>query len=225
MARWIAIVVLIAMCAAPAPSRAQGGQKLQKSPLSGELEGLDPAARVAYLEYLLLTRSADPEVFFQLGVAFQDEAKPDSAIYYYTKATELAPTLSKAYVNMGVVLDDQRKHADALAAFEKGAEVNPGDLLAHSHAAYMLFEEGDYDKGWSHLSKALEIDSLNAQPHFYLAIFFWECGMYREALNEWEKVTKLAPDSYLAKKAEENINVLQEALTAPAGRGGKIEKQ
>ena len=125
---------------------------------------------------------------------------------------------------MGVVLDDERKPSEALAAFEKGAAVNPSDLLAHSHAAYMLLQLGEYDKAWSHLSKALEADSLDPQPHFYLAIFFWECGIYREALIEWETVVRLAPDSYLAKRAEENITVLQQALTAPEGRKGKIDE-
>jgi tetratricopeptide (TPR) repeat protein len=222
MARWLAVATLIVMCAAPAPCGAQTGQK--QPSLSSALEGLDPTARIAYLKYLLPSRPKDAEIYFQLGVAFQDESQPDSAVFYYRKAIAVDPKLSKAYVNMGVVLDDDRKNVEALAAFEQGAAANPKDVLAQSHAAYMLYQMGDYDKAWDHLSKALEADSLNPQPHFYLAIFFYESGIYREALNEWETVVRLAPDSFLAKKAEENITMLQEALTGSGRREGEIEK-
>ncbi len=226
MARWLVVAALLAMCAVPAPSAAQAGQKEpEKGSLAADLEGLDPAARIAYLQYLLLSRPKDPEIYFQLGVAFQDESKPDSAISYYRKATRIDPKLSKAYVNLGVILDDQHKSAEALAAFEEGAAANPGDVLANSHAAFMLFALGDYEKAWSRLSKALEADSLGAQPHFYLAIFFYECGIYREALREWETVARVAPDSYLAKKAEENIDILQQALTGSPRRGAEIEEE
>lgn len=186
-------------------------------PIGKAIEGLAPAPRIAYLEYLLGKGSDDPEVYFQLGLAFYDAEKPDSALFYYAKAAAHDPKLSKAYVNMGVILDDQHREREAVQAFEKAIEVNPRDLLAHSHLAYLLFDTGEYDGAWEHLSKAIAIDSLDPQPHFYLAIFFWESGIFRESLVEFEKVVSLAPASYLAKKAEENITVLQESLPGPAG--------
>jgi tetratricopeptide (TPR) repeat protein len=180
--------------------------------LSKELEGLAPEPRIAYLRYLLETRRDDPEVYFQLGVAFQEEDKGDSALHYYEKSVELDRRNSKAYVNMGVVLDAEHKPQDALQMFEQAIRVNPRDLLAQAHAASVLFDLADYESAWAHLSKALAIDSLDPQPHFDLAIFFWESGMYRESLVEWEKVVSLAPGSYLARKAEENINLIEQAI-------------
>lgn len=196
----------------------QGQRTGVQSELAKELEGLAPGPRIEYLRFLSVSRPADPEVFFQLGVAFHEDGKGDSALVYYRKATQLDPGLSKAYVNMGVLLDDMAKPGEAIAMFEKAVSINPNDFLAHAHAGYMLFEEGSHEEGYSHLAKALAIDSLDAQPHFYLAIFFWESGMYREALTEWETVVRLAPGSYLAAKAEENITILQQALTGSVDR-------
>ena len=215
--RSIRILTLIVLLATAGPARSQNEPPGVPVPLGKAIDGLAPAPRIAYLEYLLRTGSNDPEVYFQLGLAFYDAEKPDSALFYYAKAAALDPGLSKAYVNMGVILDDQHREREAAQMFEKAADVNPRDVLAHAHAAYLLFDAGEYDGAWKHLSKALAIDSLDAQPHFYLAIFFWESGIFRESLVEFEKVVSLAPGSYLAKKAEENITVLQESLRGPAG--------
>ncbi len=181
------------------------------------LEGLAPGPRIAYLSYLLETRKDDPEIFFQLGVAFHEGEMPDSALHYYAKAAALSPRFSKAYVNMGVIFDGQNRRDAAIEMFEKAVEANPNDLLAHAHAAYALFGTGEYEAADAHLTKALAIDSLDPQPHYYLAIFFWEGGMFKESLVEWEKVVAYAPGSDLADRARENIAILQQALLAPAG--------
>jgi tetratricopeptide (TPR) repeat protein len=191
----------------------------EQDSLGQVLEGLAPGPRIAYLTYLLQTQKNDPEIYFQLGVAFHEGERPDSALYYYAKAAALSPRLSKAYVNMGVIFDGQGNRDEALRMFEKAVEANPKDLLAHAHAAYALFNAAEYEAAEAHLSKAFAIDSLDPQPHFYLAIFFWESGMFSESLVEWEKVVSCAPGSDLAEKARENIAILQQVLLAPPGEG------
>jgi len=217
MVRSLRMYLVIAFLAAAGAARSQATKEKESVPLAKELEGLAPAPRIAYLEYLLNSGRKDSEIYFQLGVAYYEGERSDSAMFYYAKAAAFDPRLSKVYVNMGVILDEQHRPQEAMGMFEKAVEVNPRDLLAHAHAAYMLFDAGEYETAWSRLSKALAIDSLHPQPHFYLAIFFWESGMFRESLGEWEKVVRLAPGGHLAKKAEENITILQEALLGPVG--------
>jgi tetratricopeptide (TPR) repeat protein len=219
------LILFMCLLVAPQPAPSQTASATGKIPLSKELEGLAPGPRIAYLTYLLKTRSNDSEVYFQLGVAFQEDEKADSALHYYTKATEINPRMSKAYVNSGVVLDSQNKRGEALQMFERAAQLDSQDVLAHAHAAYLLFSMSDYENAWVHLSKALAIDSLDPQPHFNLAIFFWESGIFRESLNEWETVVRLAPGSYLARKAEENINLIQQAMTGATGEGIPVPKR
>jgi len=213
---WILLLIVFFITMAR-PARVQTAPTGEEVSLAKALEGLSPGPRIAYLEYLLKTENKIPEVYFQLGVAFHDEQRPDSALIYYAKAAELDPRFSKAFVNMGVILDEEGRPQEALRMFDRAIEAKPEDLLAHAHAAYLLLDAGEYETAWSHLSRALAIDSLHPQPHFYLAIFFWESGMFRESLAEWEKVVELAPGGDLAKKAQENITILQEALTGAAG--------
>jgi tetratricopeptide (TPR) repeat protein len=199
------------------PAAPLSASSSQQDSLGQVLEGLAPGPRIAYLTYLLGTRKDDPAVYFQLGVAYHEAEKPDSALYYYAKAAGISPSYSKAYVNMGVIFDGQNNRDEAIRMFEKAVEANPNDLLAHAHAAFALFGAGEYEAAYAHISKAIAIDSLDPQPHYYLAIFFWESGMFKESLVEWEKVVSYAPQSELAGKARENIAILQQALLAPRG--------
>ena len=68
----------------------------EQDSLGRVLDGLAPGPRIAYLRYLLGTQKDDPEIYFQLGVAFHEGEKPDSALYYYEKAAAISPRLSKA---------------------------------------------------------------------------------------------------------------------------------
>jgi tetratricopeptide (TPR) repeat protein len=201
-------------------ARSQGADTSGEVPLRVQLEGLAPAPRIAYLRYLLGQGSEEAEVYFQLGVAFHESDLPDSAIRYYSRAAAESDEYSKAFVNIGVIYDEQGKSAQALEMFEKGMRVNPDDVLAHAHAAFTRFLFKDYTTAWEYLSRALEIDPDDPQAHFYLAIFFWESRMYREALVEWERVTALDTEGFLARKAQENIVLLQKALNAPSSTGG-----
>ncbi len=189
-------------------------------PLSTQLEGLAPEPRISYLRYLLEQGADDPEIFFQLGLAFHESDNPDSATHYYLRAASESDGFAKAYVNIGVLYDEQGRSAQALEMFEKAIEINPDDLLAHAHAAFIRFLFKDYATAWNYLSRALEIDPDDPQSHFYLAIFFWESMMYQEALIEWERVITLDPGGLLARKARENVIRLQKALNAPSGAGG-----
>jgi tetratricopeptide (TPR) repeat protein len=202
------------------PAAALAGEEPESSvPLSRQLEGLDPGPRIAYLRHLAASRPDDPEVFFQLGVAFHESGEEDSALHYYERSLDLDPSLSKVYVNMGVLWDGRRRPEKALGMFEKAVEINPGDLLAHTHAALVLVERKRYEEAWTHLERALAIDPRDPQPRFVLAICFWECGMLREAIAEWETVIELAPGTALAAQAETNIGLLQRALTESLSGG------
>jgi tetratricopeptide (TPR) repeat protein len=206
--------VFVTLGAAAQPADTTG-----RIPLRVQLEGLAPGPRIAYLRYLIDEGAGDPEVYFQLGVAYHESDEADSAIRYYRAAAEIDPDYSKAYVNIGVLYDEQGKSAQALEMYEEGIRVDPDDVLAHAHAAFIRFLFKDYANAWDHLSRALEIDPDDPQARFYLAIFFWECRMYREALMEWERVVDIDPDGFLASKARENIILLQKALNAPSRSG------
>ena len=181
--------------------------------LGDQLEGLAPDAAIAYLRYLLKKSGDDADVYFHLGVAYQEKADYDSALVNYKKALKLDPNMSKAMVNMGVVYDDKRQLANALNMFEQATKLNPTDVLAHSHAAFIWFELKNYKKAWEHLYQSLKLAPSDPQPHYYLAIFFWESGIYRESMREWRKVVELDREGSLAKEAKKNIAMIESVMS------------
>ncbi len=195
------------------------GQDVSGMTLADELKGLAPGPRIAYTRHLIAEGREDAEVFFQLAIAYHESSIPDSAIKYYNEAVSRDPDHFKSYVNLGVLYDDMGDLLEAEESFLSAVRVNPGDVLANSHLAFMIFQQKRYDKAWLFLSKALELAPDHPQPMFYLAIFFWENKMFREALREWERVVEVAPGSYLAGRARDNIVLLQKALNDPVPTG------
>ncbi len=177
--------------------------------LREKLEGLNPRARIAYLRYLLREEGADPEVYFQMGVHFQEVSVNDSALYYYRRCIEADSLFFKAYVNMGVLYDQEGRVGKAVEMYQQALGIDQNDVLALSHAAFLHFRLKNYSTSSNYINRALELDPNSAQAHFYLAVMFWENRIYREAFREWSKVIELAPQSFLADRARENITILQ----------------
>ncbi len=212
MKRFISIFLLVMLLHGAGGPAAQETGETKEPPLGVQLEGLSAEARITYLRYLMESGKRDGETYFQLAVAFHESAAPDSAEFYYLKAIESSPDLSKAYVNLAVLYDDQGKKTHALAKFEEAIAVNPEDLLALSHASLMNFQMGNFSRASDYISRAIAADPDHPQPHYYLAIYFWESGIYREALREWQLVVDLDPEGQLAGRARENITLVQNAM-------------
>ena len=218
MIKIVVITLLFCLAFPLAQLRARDSLQVDDVPLRVQLDGLDPLSRIAYLRYLVSTGRDEGEVYFQLGVAFHENDTPDSAEYYYRKAIDSSPELSKAHVNLGVLYDTRGDASLALSEFQIALAIDPDDILALSHAAFLQFLMGRHGKADEYISQAIELDPESPQPHLYMAIFFWESGIYREALLEWERVIELAPESGLADRARENITLMQNALRGAADR-------
>jgi tetratricopeptide (TPR) repeat protein len=186
--------------------------KGQETPLDQQLDGLTPKPRIAYLKYLIKEKGGDPDIYFHLGLAFQEQMEGDSAIFYYEKAIAEDSVMFKAFANMGVLHDNMGNYLGAIRNYRKAIELQPGAVLPNSHIAHLYYRMDNYETAIEYLTKALKNNPEHPQPHFYLAIFFWDSLMYQEAINEWEMVIKLAPEDYLAQKAKENIAMVKKVM-------------
>ena len=184
----------------------------QEIPLDQQLDGLTPKPRIAYLKYLIKEKGGDSDIYFHLGLAYQEKMESDSAISYYEKAIAEDSTMFKVFTNMGVLHDNMGNYLGAIRNYRKALELKPHAVLPNSHIAHLYYRMDNYDTAIEYLTKALRNNPEHPQPHFYLAIFFWDSLMYQEAINEWEMVVKLAPEDYLAQKAKENIVMVKKIM-------------
>jgi tetratricopeptide (TPR) repeat protein len=85
------------------------------------LKGIDDAA------------VTDPDIFFNIAVAFFNKQKVDEAITYYTKAVTLNPTYADGYYFRASAYLNQGKVAEARTDYQKFLEVAPaGDARAET---------------------------------------------------------------------------------------------
>ncbi len=75
---------------------------------------------------------AEGEYYFNIGIVYGNQGKPDLAVQAMEKAAELDPgRAGQAFYNLGVVLSNSGKNAEALEAFKKAVEADPKHANAH----------------------------------------------------------------------------------------------
>ena len=134
----------------------------------GVLQKLKPNMQPSYLPEFQFSRDYTIEgnvqdfkarIYFSLGHLFLRENKIDSALAYFTLATDEAPGFADAWFTLGSTRLDLRRPADACAAFGKGLEIQPGNRDAWYQYGVALRESGSFAEAKSAFTNALRIDS------------------------------------------------------------------
>ncbi len=114
---------------------------------------------IAYYTKAIDLGIADANMYFFRGQMYgkyqQEDAK---AIKDYTKAIELQPKFSRAYLNRALSYSMLKEHDKAIADYNKMVEIRPADLkVIIDSRAEQYFEKGDYAKAWADVDKAKEL--------------------------------------------------------------------
>jgi tetratricopeptide (TPR) repeat protein len=102
---------------------------------------------------------ADASMYFFRGQIYGKYKYEDAkAIKDYTKAIELQPKYSRAYLNRALSYSMLKEHDKAIADYNKMVELRPADLkVVVNSRAEQYFEKGDYAKAWADVDKAKEL--------------------------------------------------------------------
>lgn len=76
-----------------------------------------------------ISKEATPELYFNKGIAFINSLKYEDCIAAFTKAIEMKPEDSYAYMNRAYCLASLNKNEEALKDLDKALEINPTDSL------------------------------------------------------------------------------------------------
>lgn len=136
------------------------------------------------------TLSAEPEVFYHLGMVQYMMGDEDGARASLTKAT----TLPKTYAARGdaeqrlriLKMDFSQADATTLAAMEKHLAENPGDPIVAGRLAALEEKKGDYPKALGLYERAIAANKGN------VAAMARAARIYAERLNNPKKALELA---------------------------------
>lgn len=157
----------------------------------------------------------NPEVYINLGAAYQSLKNYDLAIQQYRKAISLDPNSSLAYFYLGTTLHAKNSINDAISNYKKALTIDPNNKqvkdslkAAEDAKVQILLSEGlnayskkSIDEAKSIFEQALKLNPNNALGYYYL-------GLIMEDKNN----TGLAITYY--QKAIQNDNKLDSAYYA-----------
>jgi tetratricopeptide (TPR) repeat protein len=97
------------------------------------------------------------EVYELRGFTWDDKGDYDKAIADYTKAIEIDPKNSYAYINRGVDWYDKGDYDRAIADYTRAIEIDPKNSDAYYNRSLAWDKKGDDDKAKDDYAKAIEL--------------------------------------------------------------------
>jgi len=112
--------------------------------------GQPDAALAKYNESLKFAEEeGDPEVFFNIGIAYKAKGELAKAAAEYERALGLAPQYAEALNNLGNIRKDQKKYDEAIGHFESSIKIFPDNPNTHNNRGLLNAPEKE-------LSEAVE---------------------------------------------------------------------
>ena len=108
---------------------------------------------------------ADAEAYYKYGIGAIKDGNFGMAVQAWERATEIDPTMTRAYNYLGRAYYTQGMIEEAIEAYKKSVELDPSNPTAYINLgiAYRYYEE--FDAAINELNKAIELNPLSALAH------------------------------------------------------------
>jgi tetratricopeptide (TPR) repeat protein len=133
---------------------------------------------ILLLEFFLSDEPENPDLLYNLGMAYSDQNNLERAIELLAKLVTNAPDHINGHVALGVALLRAGKVNEGISELETAVRQAPENLWAHRNLGAGLMRLNHYSEAADHLRRATEIDP-DDQPSLF---------GYGQALDALEKV-------------------------------------
>ena len=151
------------------------------------------AAEQVYRQ-ILAVEPALAEAHNNLGVALQDQGKPDEAVACYRRALTLKPGFTEAHNNLGNALKCRGQLDEAIASYRRALELKPEFAQAHYNLGNAFQEQGNLDDAVACYCRALELKPDHAGTHYNLGNALKDQRKLDHALACFRRALELNPD-------------------------------
>ncbi len=113
----------------------------------------------------------------------------------------------EAIVSLANLLATTGEVAEAVDWYERALEIEPNNVRTRLDFAASLAAAGRRADAEVQYRTVLTMDGNNIDAHFYLGELYrnWQPPRLAEAIAAYQQVVELAPDAYLAERAEEEL--------------------
>jgi tetratricopeptide (TPR) repeat protein len=135
------------------------------------------------------------DLFFALGVAFEQDNQVDSATWAFEQVLKIEPDNSQALNYLGYMLADRGLKLDyAHDLIKKANDLVPNNAAFLDSYGWVYFQMGDYKKAVKYLKQAVSLDS-DATIFDHLGDAYNAIGHKDEAHQWWQRALELQPDN------------------------------
>jgi tetratricopeptide (TPR) repeat protein len=183
----------------------RGGQLMEEQKVDQAVEALDHAKKL---------RPRDPQINYDLGLAYSRKGLYDQAIVCFRTATESDPTFSQAWLDLGLnyrhrgsaqTSPEQRKddfaHAEEYLWHAARSRANYWEAYGTLGGLYRRM--GDYKKALDCYLKAYSVDATTSYGPGNIACLYFHLGNYKDAREYFEKTEKLAQERITLQQSRE----------------------
>jgi tetratricopeptide (TPR) repeat protein len=174
-------------------------QSIQEAVKYTENEQFETATRA--FKSLLKAQPTNGEIYYYLGENYFKNDDLDSALYFYKKGIELAPTSPLNYIGQGKLLQFEGKTAEAKTQFDKalamGANKNTVVLLKVAEALIKAPQK-DLDQSAKLLEVATKLEPKNPEVYILTGDMFLEKTDGNNAIANYKKAQDLDKTSVKA---------------------------
>lgn len=148
-----------------------------------------------------------------------DEPTPDynvDSIVLQQTVVAQNPDDSAAQALLASMLANSGRMPEAIPIYELILEQNPGNAEVRLDFARGLQSNGMTADAEAQFLRVLELEPDNHTAHYYLARLYmdWQPRRQEEAITHFQRVSAIAPDSFLAEQAQNVLDTIGQATPA-----------
>jgi tetratricopeptide (TPR) repeat protein len=118
----------------------------------------DSASALAKWEKALEMDPDDARANNGMGIALGVAGKPEAAITYFRKATQLDGNFFEAFYNLGALLDRENRANEAVDAWLNTVRIRPKFSKGHENLGYAFYSQAKFSDSLIHLRLAIEAE-------------------------------------------------------------------
>ncbi len=120
------------------------------------------------------------------------------------------PENATAMANLANFLANSTRLDEAIDLYERSLAVDPNAVQVRLDFAATLANAGKPNDAEVQYRRAIEVDPQSVEAHFYLAELYraWEPSRQNEAIERYRQTIDLAPDAFLAERAQDELQRL-----------------
>jgi tetratricopeptide (TPR) repeat protein len=124
----------------------------------------------------------------------EKEKKHAERIPLLSRAIELMPDFSLAYVERGCAYDDLQAYQQAMADFDRAIELKPDYSWAYNNRGVVYSRQRKFQQALTNYNHAIELDANYAQPYANRGVVHAILQESQQALTDCNRAIELEPD-------------------------------